>query len=1709
MKELKKFWSLAAIISILVGMIPLQVFAETNNEVGIAIENIEFDNMEGQKITAENRIKEKDLIQVKIDWKLSKATLIETGAMAIVQLPSNLSYNNQTGTIPDVGDYQVSNNQLIFTFKQNYVLDERNQAPDFHSARLYQGTISLEAQTNSEDAEKETVDFGNGMVKTLYYDNQADSAKAALNRIDNEVVVHEPSLNTRGIDLFTNISITDFDGNSFTDTNPALKDANIKIHFDWVLADDEVINNGDYYTYQLPDYFSIHNTVTDTLKNDGGDILGSFTLDLDGTLTVTFNGKAENLNERQGTIDLKTELNLTTESEIVEIPTNIKDDSGNEITIVLPIVKADISKKGIIEADNSVTWTIILNEERRNLRNVVVRDTLPEGMSFLDSSCYVMNDEEEWESASSGFVSAWMESAGTYVYKFTSDIMNQPVKIVIRMKVEDKEKKDFVNNVTITGNNFLQNSSESSVSFNEKDNYKYCTDYDVNTGIFNWEIKATYKNKNGVFKDWMYTKNDNPNTAKHYLLKDTIKVYDKNGALVPAAKWSFSINDTDFEQKDGKYVHFTLKFEEAGVYRITYSTQSFEVPVPIKSELVNTATIIDGTNSENISGGETTNIDSSLGVDKDILNKDSSKNTFTWQVRVNKNRILMKDAVITDSYTNLAGNNQSALQLIESSLIVTANDGIMNTTLNKGVDYVLEKLEGDSDYSTGFRIKLIGSYAATDNQITLKYSTNYFVDKQPQTSTGALRRFTNSSVVTYTGEDGKSRTDGAERATWVETNYAYNGIKYGKYLAKETNISSAFSHDNPFTESSASESGVYWTALFNTWKTKIPKNTTITEALGEGQVLKELVIYDVTLATSKVDVASLGTKWVENTDYKYELVDGVPVITLLKDKTDTFAVFVSAEASDELPKYKNVATMKAENMDPLKVEGTVEKSAKDSWITKNGKQGAGDDYRLVNWSVVLNTDGRKIVNPVVTDTVSINEQSFIYDEAGNVMVDVYKAKDDGTGTFIKDGEAIEFSEENKPVVSLNSVEGTQTLTIDLGDSIETSYIIEYQTLLDPGIQNNEVISNNASLYGKDIQYHETTTEVIIKSTDGEGTSSGKNGSLKFRKLDENEELITSASAFFDLYRRDTVGNLTLLMQDIEVKGDKIIQNGTAVEQLSNLRYGNYTIIESKAPAGYIKDEAQHDFTISKNAIEHVFSLKNKKETLITAIDLKAEKILSGRKLIVDEFEFRLIGKDDNVEQRKKNTADGEITFDPISYDKAGVYTYTISEVIPTEKAMGITYDKNVYEVTVKVEEKDSKLTASVVYQGLAKGEIPTFENTYQTPKEEVILKAKKNLTGRELVADEFEFELTGREDGVNQRKKNTADGEIIFDPISYDKAGIYKYEISEIIPFNQAVGMTYDKTVYEATVIVAEKNGKLIAEATYEGVAAAEVPEFTNTYTRTQEPAKAKVDLAAKKIVKGRKLRADEFEFKLQGKADKVEQTQKNEANGEIHFDEISYDKAGVYTYTISEVVPSRKVTGMMYDTTVYDVTVLVEEKSGELKAVPTYKNISEGELPVFTNVYTPKEKAKLGEILLKKVDSQSGETLANAKFKVMDDSGKIVQKGIITGEDGTVLITGLSDGAYQLIETKAPEGYQLDETPIRFTVINSQADKQEVEKRNIRVGLPTTEGSASSKLDSHTVSSNRGRLPKTGSSNNTSLVVLGLFFLVIIAFVLIKRESI
>lgn len=238
------------------------------------------------------------------------------------------------------------------------------------------------------------------------------------------------------------------------------------------------------------------------------------------------------------------------------------------------------------------------------------------------------------------------------------------------------------------------------------------------------------------------------------------------------------------------------------------------------------------------------------------------------------------------------------------------------------------------------------------------------------------------------------------------------------------------------------------------------------------------------------------------------------------------------------------------------------------------------------------------------------------------------------------------------------------------------------------------------------------------------------------------------------------------------------------------------------------------------------------------VTVKADKHLAGRDLNDGEFAAELKDSDGNLLQTKRfarvprdaqsdkaNVREGEGTleFDKLTFDRAGVYTYTVTE--QDGNLGGVTYDRTVHTVTVTVTEdtKSHKLAASVAYSnGKASEKSILFQNTYQPGNVMVGLAARKNLTGRGLKADEFEFELVDDKGNVIDTERNDKDGDIRFKPLTYgrdnngiDDCGEHRYVIRERNTGEKNV--TYDRTEHHVTVTVGDDlQGNLTAKVEYD-----------------------------------------------------------------------------------------------------------------------------------------------------------------------------------------------------------------------------------------------------------------------------------------------------
>lgn len=300
--------------------------------------------------------------------------------------------------------------------------------------------------------------------------------------------------------------------------------------------------------------------------------------------------------------------------------------------------------------------------------------------------------------------------------------------------------------------------------------------------------------------------------------------------------------------------------------------------------------------------------------------------------------------------------------------------------------------------------------------------------------------------------------------------------------------------------------------------------------------------------------------------------------------------------------------------------------------------------------------------------------------------------------------------------------------------------------------------------------------------------------------------------------------------------------------------------------------------------------------------------------------------------------------------RSHTFTYTVTE---SGSAPGVTNDANATRKVSYTVTDDGAGHLGVVRNG-DDGAAFTFTNTYSvTPTDSVVtdqVKTVKRLTGRDLAAGEFTFELL--EDGVVVASgTNDASGTVALSPIRYEAPGTHTYMLREACPNALGLykGVTYDGTTYTVVTTVSD-NGDGTLTATHKLDGTTESAGFTNKYHAMP----TQVSIGAIKVLEGRELKKDEFSFKLVG--EDIESTVTNDADGKISFDKFEYSEPGTYVYTISEVKGDEA--GMTYDKSVFTATVnVVDDGEGNLKASVAYtKGDKSVEGIVFNNTYKKPE---------------------------------------------------------------------------------------------------------------------------------------------------------
>ena len=635
--------------------------------------------------------------------------------------------------------------------------------------------------------------------------------------------------------------------------------------------------------------------------------------------------------------------------------------------------------------------------------------------------------------------------------------------------------------------------------------------------------------------------------------------------------------------------------------------------------------------------------------------------------------------------------------------------------------------------------------------------------------------------------------------------------------------------------------------------------------------------------------------------------------------------------------------------------------------TKWGVQDA-DDPNYVNWRIRINRYVKPVTGVKIEDTIP----------EGQVLASEI------TGYY--------FTEWNKAEArprldaSHVNVTGTNSFTITPngnGDLSTQGLYVLYRTRLTAPVDNttkkafnNVKVTTSDGVYDVDGFASLTTTEGIgsgarPSEVEFEVTKQLNGGTLKgdefiFQLIDPDGKVVETAKNNKD--------------GQVKFKAIKFSKAGTFKYQIKE--------VDEKEP-GYVYDNKtiNAEVTVTDVFGEKFASVKYDNKVFVnsysakpTTATIEAIKVLKGRALEADKYEFEL-KEGDKVVATAKNKADGSVVFPAIEYTAAGPHTYTITEKAGNEP--GVTYDTASHTVTVDVADNGrGQLEATVP------ADKPVFTNTYAAKPGKTVIEAKKVLNGKALEADKYEFELK-ENDKVVATAKNTADGSISFPEIEYTKAGTYTYTMSE--KAGNEAGVTYDKTSHKVTVEVAD-NGQGQLEATV----TSEKPVFVNDYVA--KPGKKAIE--AKKVLNGKELEADKYEFELK-ENDKVVATAKNTADGSISFPEIEYTKAGTYTYTMSEKAGNEA--GVTYDKTSHKVTVEVADNGqGQLVATIT------SEQPVFTNTYT-KPAPAADTITIEATKTLVGKELEAGKYEFELKEGDKVIGTATNAADGKVVFPSIT----------------------------------------------------------------------------------------------------
>lgn len=742
------------------------------------------------------------------------------------------------------------------------------------------------------------------------------------------------------------------------------------------------------------------------------------------------------------------------------------------------------------------------------------------------------------------------------------------------------------------------------------------------------------------------------------------------------------------------------------------------------------------------------------------------------------------------------------------------------------------------------------------------------------------------------------------------------------------------------------------------------------------------------------------------------------------------------------------------------------------------------DAKLTVTGVTVKKDGDAEAKPIKAEVKDgkVNLATFINSYAAKGSVTL-AAKKHFTGGELAGGD-FSFA-----LYKGDKAEGTpiETVANDKDGNI-TFQAIGYDTPGDHDYTIKEVAGNDSTVVydGKTVNVHVRVTDNKNGTLKAVATYGGDKAVPTFTNAKPTAgatveatktltgKALTGGAFAFGLY--DQAGN--------EVAKGTNDRGGNVKLAVENLNLGEYDYTLKEEKAGQTVDGVVYDAKEVKVHVKVEQNQDDNNKTKVTVTydgtataptfnntyDAKGSVTLTATKTIKvadgfdhttkptdGEFTFDLKDAAGNVLDTAKNDANGKVSFtrefqlSDLDGAASKDFTYTIVEQPGAEP--GMVYDTHALTYTVKVTDGgNGALNAKAIVTSISGPE--TFTNTYQPAATGLALGAQKSyvkkddntpivLKGGEFTFDVYEGNLTAEqlaEANPVRTATNDTNGSVGFDAFSYAKPGTHEYTIVE--RKGDLAYVTYDAAVHHAVVTVADNAGTLQASVAYDGTDATK-PTFTNTYEAQATDSGAIALTKSVNVHDGSyQLKAGDFAFELMGSDGSVIQTQKNDADGKVAFDKLTFDHAGTFTYTVREVQPTDDapgVPGVTYTGKTYTLTYVVKDNNDgklvvESSTVKPSEGTENGVTPntmTFANSYQPGQTSYQisGTKVLENADPATTRTPADGEFTfaLIDvATGQEIDRTTNVGKAFTfkaISYTATGSHAYQVKEVAGQDG--------------------------------------------------------------------------------------